>query len=281
MFHLLLLFYTLFEPFIHYIKNGLYLPISSQSRILENYYKYGEFFLNWSYQLYLGLSITDRNMNSNYNKMVFMANHSNFLDAYMVPVILKKVFPEHKQLFITKYGYSKLPVIGKFLKTNHILLKNNLQEDIQTIKNIAENCYQNNEKIIIIIFPEGKLRYNESIEKSIKWCNKNNLPQYYNCLAPRTNGIYTLLKYFQPDYIIQGLLKYDNDSDGKGRFKGVYYSDFIYGNFPNKLNISLELRKNKFNIENLKIFEEQFYHYWKINVDKKLFCNNDSILTLD
>lgn len=269
----ILIFRALYIAFKEMMKNGGKLNHESQKKYIKKVYKYGKKHLGWSYEYFTHNNLTSIiepvNLLKQPDNILFIGNHANFMDVFIIPYILTNQFPEHHITFITKDKYKSMPFIGPYLASHHILVKNKLEEDLALIKYKINLIKKKHKKTLVVLFPEGTFMEPYCKEKSDKWCDKLDIPWYKNVLAPRTNGIYTVLKTYQPNAIIQGLVAYDNNPL---LLKGVYYHDFLTGNFPTKAKFYLNLVETDFKsvMKNKELFNKQFYKYWHKNVDKLL-----------
>lgn len=229
-------------------------------RIINNIYYFGTKYLDWNINEFINL----RKLEKIPDKFVVISNHINYIDVIIVPYLLMNTFPEHKLIFITRDKYKYLPNIGKYLNNYNILIKNNLEEDLNNIRTKLTNFIKNNKKTMILIFPEGTFMCNDTIKASNEWCDKIEIQKYNKCLAPRINGIYSVLKTTQCDKILETSLIYtDNISNNKG----TMYSHILYDNFPKFCCVYMKFINNEFNLKNKKQFENEFYNYWRNTYD--------------
>lgn len=239
-----------------YIINKLRLSYKSFINVLSFAYLFGVKIIGWHINKFIKLPPMDDIPDN----IVAICNHINYIDVVIIPYILITTFPNHKLIFISKDKYSKLPIAGSYLSNNHILVKNNIEHDLNLINNKLTLFKKQNTKTITLIFPEGTFMEPETIKSSNKWCDKLYIQRFNHCLAPRINGIYTVLKIINPDKIIQCSIEYtDNPSNNKG----TEHSHLLYDYFPSYCCICMKLINNDFNLDNKNIFEKQFYSYWR------------------
>lgn len=260
--------YAILKAMKEYLINGFKLTKTAEINCVISYYNFGKWILNWNFNYIEDNKLKTLRDNNNYNKeerVLFMCNHVNFLDVFFIPYIFATKFPDYNVMYISKDKYRIIPFIGNYLYKQHILVKNNFEEDIKLIEDkVNEFNNKNINKTVIIIFPEGTLTTPEAMQKSREWCKKIDIESYNNVLAPRTTGIYTLLKSYKPTTIIQGIIKYENN---ELLDKGTYYSDFLKDRFPCKADIEFKKVDNKFNLNDKKEFDNEYYKYWKNNID--------------
>lgn len=220
-------------------------------------FKIGKFLHRWDFNI-------SRIQLPKSNSILFLCNHVNFIDIFIVNYILAIIYPKHHVVYITREEFAVIPIIGTYLKENHILVKNNFVEDKIRIENQLAELKRKHEKLIIVLFPEGCLYTKYNSLKSKKWCEKNNLPDYKNVLAPRINGVYTVLNAFKPEQVIQAVLLYPDNPE---KTKGAEYYHFIYDYFPRKCHIQLKDVSNIKPFYYSNNFNTNFYNYWKTYVD--------------
>jgi hypothetical protein len=253
--------YVLFE-YVYCFRD---LNYKSLKRVLSYSNWFGEKIIGWNTNTFI-------NINDKENipdKLVIISNHINFIDAVIIPNLLVNKFTEHKLMFITREKYGNIPIIGQYFRKNHILIKNNLEEDLQLIKKKINDFTKLNKKIIILIFPEGTFMTNNTIKNSNNYCNKISIQPYKRCLAPRTSGIFSILNIIKPTLIgVSSIIYTDNLQNNKG----TKYSHFLYDYFPKFCNVSLKLINiDKFNLENRKEFDDEFYEFWRNEYDTNIF----------
>lgn len=281
-----LILYAMYSSIVYYLSCWCNPNYTHHKKWIIDIYNFGMKYLGWSY-IFHNLSKTGNNPLINEhiktyktpNKILLLVNHVNFMDAFFIQYLIATEYSEYTALYITKSSYAKIPILGPYLSKNHILINNNVAEDIPLINDRITELEEKHEKLLIVLFPEGGLRYPLSIEKSNSWCNRINIPYYKNTLAPRINGIYTVLNAFKPDCILQGFFNYREDIINN--FKGINYSDILFDKLPKEVSFSIidnTLHFKKISVEDHTFFTQQFYSYWKIYVDNKLthyrFKNN-------
>lgn len=198
------------------------------------------------------------------DKVLLISNHVNFIDAFALNYVLAVRYPEYHTMYVTRTQFASIPIIGKYLRNNHILVQNNIEKDLVNMRKRIDELTNKHKKTILVLFPEGTLMDSTSREKSIKWCDKLGINHYQNVLAPRTTGLYHILREYQPSQVIQSIFRYDDDVDF---MCGNEYYHFLNNNFPTEINIAFNCVNEKFNVKNKELFAKQFYKYWKSNVD--------------
>lgn len=194
------------------------------------------------------------------NKILLISNHQNMIDFVHLQYFISVNFPMHKMLFVINSGYKSVPFFGKYMDNLAIPIEGNYAVDKQIIEKKI-NCHKD-EKVILVLFPEGKIIHKENVKKSIEWCKNNNIKSYTHTLAPRTKGIYTVLRSFNPDTVLQSYISYCDDIHHS---KGVEYIDFINGNLPRICNITIKKANLLINMSyhSFSTFEKKFYTYWR------------------
>jgi hypothetical protein len=261
--------FLLTTSFIYILTEYIYkfgdLGYTSFKKVINYFNWFGNKIIGWNINTFINIS------NNQYipDKLVIISNHINFIDAIIIPNLLVNKFPEHKLMFITREKYGGIPIIGQYFRKNHILIKNNLTEDLQLIEQKINDFTKLNEKIMILIFPEGTFMTNTTIKKSINYCNKISIQPYKRCLAPRTSGIFSILNIIKPSII--GVLSIIY-TDNLERNKGTEYAHLLYDYFPKFCNISLKLINiDNFNLGNRKEFDYEFYKFWRNEYDTNIF----------
>lgn len=236
------------------------LDYASFKKFISYMYWFGTKILGWNINNFLKLS-NNEDIPDNF---VVISNHINYIDVVIIPYLLITEFPDHKLIFITRHKYSKLPYVGKYMLNHHILIKNNLNEDLNNIRTILTSFINKNQKTITLIFPEGTFMANDTIEASNKWCAKLGIQPYTRCLAPRINGIFSVLNIIKPDKILETSIIYtDNISNNKG----TEHKHLLYDFFPQYSCVYMKFINNDFNLEDKKEFENKFYTYWRNTYD--------------
>ncbi len=153
-----------------------------------------------------------------------------------------------------------LPILGSFGTINDIglyfkNLKNSKKNIINSINNIKEG--------VLIIMPEGVIKSNKFIEKSIEFSKKNNLHVFNNLLYPRIKGLWliynTLKKQNKMGNIIDISIVIENFNK-----KQINMLDMLTKKFGNTyLNIkTLKINNNKINkYEDFKLW---FIKKWEL-----------------
>lgn len=236
------------------------------NKIADYSYYYTNKYMNWKHNLKTNLNIEKINK---LNKLLLISNHSNLSDFVHILYIMRTLFPEHKIMGVTLKMFVKIkvPYITEELENHHILLEGNYENDKLFIEKQLEKF--KNEKIIILLFPEGTIYNNREIRKSIEWCKKNNLKLFKETLCPRSKGLYTILDIFKPDYVIQALMTYKDDPE---RIKGNEFIHILENNFP--LLCDVELYKSDVidvfkKSKDMDDFTNLFYNYW-YDIDDKI-----------
>lgn len=254
MFYTLFILYSLFYLIYQFVISFGNFKQEQFNICLKKFFNFGKNYLGWKVKLFNNIDkLTD-------NKVVLYCNHINYIDVFIIPYILTLNYPEYKIMYISRHKYAKLPIVGKYLLKNHILIKNNLVEDITLIKKKLDEFEKNNDKIILVIFPEGTFMCPDTIKASNKWCDKMVIEPYKNCLAPRTSGIYSVLKILKPEKIIEATIDYP---DNPKKNKGTEYYHILFDYFPKNAVVSMKLIDNNFNLTSKENFETEYYEYWR------------------
>lgn len=261
-----------------------------QNNVIDNVFNYTNNFMNWkiNYNFDNNGSIED-NLNGfqNDKRIIMLSNHVNLCDIFTVLAMVRKTFPNHKIIGVTKKQFDSIPLFNKYLKNCSILLdsnKNKNNKHKEYLNDIYDNLIDKNEyeiinqietltkdcKSIVVLFPEGRIYSNESVKKSNDWCDKNSLEKYNHVLAPRYGALYKLLKYYDPSTVLINHIIYTDDLYNN---KGKEYIDLLSGKLPKKSNMiikdysilidyyNVSRLKNNEN-DSLKYFEACFNNVW-------------------
>lgn len=266
-----------------------------QQNWLDSAFSYAENFMGWESTFEFineNVSVFDNDFEDfeNDERIIMLSNHVNLCDIFTVLNMVRKNFPEHIIIGVTKKHFANIPLIGKYMAQCSILLDDNKtkNDNNNTINdNDNENCELINKneyeiikqietltkdcKSVIVLFPEGTVYWDKAIEKSNNWCNKLNINCYENVLAPRYKALYSLLKYYNPNSVLMNHLIYTDDLENK---KGMYYSNFLTGNLPKKSKMVVKNFSNIIDIYNVSrlestdekqflYFESAFYNNWR------------------
>lgn len=245
-------------------------------------------FLGWKQKI-LYHSTHFRNKLAIPNHILYISNHVSLVDFFHFIEYFQNHHPEHHIILVTKQLYSKIPIMGKIIKNNCILLQSDFKKDEIEIKKSITQIKNTHSKTITLFFPEGKIYNQEAIDRSNAWCDKLNINRFNNVLSPHYKGLYYLIKYYKPEQINMCLLKFDDDVKNK---KGKEFYQYITGYIPRESTILIKpankiykyFHKNELIISkntdyfnentssNLDYFQKKFYKYWR-NIDRKLERN--------
>ena len=218
--------------------------------------------LNKSFNKYLGWKTNITFNAKNYgNKILLMSTHKSLVDFVHISFLTSKLFPDHRKVYIMKDFMTKVPIIKKYVKENSIVVTSN-KKSTEMQFNILDNI-NTNDKIIIIIFPEGGIYNDDNREKSDNFCEKNGIKKFFNVLSPRTKGIWTILNKMNIDTILQTKITYEDDLFD---MKGKLYKDFLFWNIPSICNLEVDNVTNNFK-DNITMdynkFDQKFFDYWR------------------
>ncbi len=136
--------------------------------------------------------LSDRNL--------VLCNHPSYWDWILLLTILK-----HKTCyFIMNNKTRDIPWVGKIISNHHICLDK--IDDISVIKQRMDDITKNPE-YTIIIFPEGTNMCQNTLNKSLQYCNENNIDNFKKLLCPKYKGLEILL-FYPFDKIIDATIFY-------------------------------------------------------------------------
>lgn len=192
-------------------------------------------------------------------RIVILSNHQNMIDFVHLQYFVSNNFPEHIPVFVINNRYSSVPLYGRYVDKFTIPIHGDITKDSITIERKINEL--KDKKVVIILFPEGKIYEKENIDKSNSWCKKQNIENYTNVLCPRTKGLYTIINKFKPDVMLQSYLTYSDDIHHE---KGKQYTDFINGNLPRIANLDIrKINMDTFKLNTIEEFTNTFYAYWR------------------
>lgn len=201
------------------------LDLNSQNRTFTFITKYFcDFFYNIKYYIY-----HDINNVKQYNNILLICNHINFLDNMILIRYCLEYFPEYSIHFVYGDCSNKIPFIKEYLKTYYISSSElNNKDDFESKINFLNNI---SKKKIIILFPEGKLLLERYKLKSIEYCIKNKI-KLNHLLCPYQTG-YEILKH-QTDIILDVTIMYSklNNYINKSNIFGNYILSDLNDNPP-------------------------------------------------
>lgn len=143
-----------------------------------------------------------------YNKSnkvdIFMANHISSIDIFINFAMFVKN-DTRKMYIILKNQILMYPIIGPhFTSTRDLKLHRKIDMDKENIEKFVNSV----DNAVIFIYPEGTRKTQKKYEKSVKYCQENNLPVLNNLLFPKMRGIHliisTLIKNNKMGNLIDG-----------------------------------------------------------------------------
>ncbi len=194
-------------------------------------------------------------------RILFLSNHQNLIDIFHIQEYLYNYYYDYRPIFICNKGLSNIWLFGNYIKNNHIVIENNTEKDVENIINIITKY--KDDKIIVVLFPEGRIFCEGNIIKSNEWCKKNDIEPYTTTLCPRIKGMYTIFKTIQFDKILQCHISYSDDIRHE---KAIYYEDYLVNNLPRVSDLYIKnITSILYDIINLPEteFAKKIYEYWK------------------
>jgi hypothetical protein len=161
--------------------------------------------------------------------------------------------------FIVADWVGKIPLAG-FGEKHFIKVKRDWTSDKETL---SQTISQMPEDAIVFIFPEGTTFCPGSLEKTVDYARKNNLPVFKHLMCPRYKGLELLLKVGKWDYMYDLTLHYP-----ERRINPFMGSDFEYlnwGNYPRTCRVEWHKLK-EIPEDNI---EKWLLHLWE-RKDKRL-----------
>lgn len=248
---ILLIFYYL----VIILNYGFKLPSLALNKIGHVQYKLGTKLFGWKLNY-------PQNYISPKNRILIMANHSNYLDGFFILKYLSDFFPQHKVYIILKKSLGDIPIIGQVIKSNFICLNRDYEQDKVVFKQkFSEISVDSDSKqpSIVLIFPEGTIRCPETIQNSLDYCQTKSIQPFNYLLTPRIRGLELIQKLYKPEQVIDLTLIYDNQADASVAKSGL---DMIMNKVPKSVQIEHQEITGNLN-------QESVYNIWK-NKDEQL-----------
>jgi len=199
---------------------------------------------------------------------VVLCNHVSTIDFLMLIYYLNCFqIAGHGMKFILWDNLLYKPGIGIILYAQtDIKIKRKWEDDREAINKQIDNInVNNNEKQVILIFPEGTRMTSDKLANAQQFSKDNNLPIYNNLQVPKTKGTWTMIKQL-------------NDTNKLGRVwdlslimpkylrKSCYISDlaedYKLGNVFTILR-ELDIKPIMNDLSDMTKFKEWFLQMWK------------------
>lgn len=194
---------------------------------------------------------------------LILANHPNFMDGFYLVLwaIHQNILPRIR--FIVADWVGKIPLSG-FGDHHFIKVKRDWISDKETL---TQAISQMPEDAIVFILPEGTTFCPGSLEKTIDYARKHNIPEFNYLLSPRYKGLELILQIGKWDSIYDLTLHYPERKSNP--FIGSDFEYINWGNYPRTCSIELHKIKDipKDNIE------KWLYHLWQ-RKDVRLKANS-------
>lgn len=195
-------------------------------------YYYSCFYL--SIFTFLGISIYYKGDDIIDDHILWISNHRSKLDGILLQAIT--VYKNNFSMGISKYNIKYIPILNsltRFYKT--IFIKRKIEHAKEKLMMAA--IISKNEKLSIILFPEGTTLSIDSKKKSDKYAKENELQLTSNTLIPRLTGFEILKKYGDFTLIGNILIRYSNPSIPNCQAHS--YLDLFYL-FPSEIYIDVK-----------------------------------------
>jgi 1-acyl-sn-glycerol-3-phosphate acyltransferase len=249
---------------IDYIYQILFNEQFNISEYIKRLFILNRYILNWTIKSN-ELNYIDKNS----ERILVLFTHPKITDGIFALKYLTSEYPNHKVVFVVKKELVDMFLLGDYFKNNFICLEKDYSKDETYIVETLTKIMEEHEKIVIGMFPEGTTYCFETVEKSNKWCDNNNIPRFRRLLCPRTRGFELIKNLFNPTQMLNNIIYYEDDIN------------------HNKTNYEIDLLKfdivHKCNIISESIVEDDIYKVWRRN-DKLLdkiytYQSNDSKYT--
>ena len=192
------------------------------------------------------------------NTILELFTHPKVTDGIFILKHLTDKYPNHKIIFVVKKELVNMILLGEYFEKNFLCIEKDYSKDEKYISDTLTQYIQKYNKIVLAIFPEGTTFCKETIEKSNKWCDDNNIMRFKRVLCPRIRGYELIKRILKPQQIVNNIIYYEDDID---QTKTNYEEDLL------KFDIVHKCKIISYSVES--------------NVDiNKLWRKNDMILEL-
>jgi hypothetical protein len=217
---------------IDYIYQTIFNEKFNIAAYIKRLFILNKYLLNWSIKS-KELNYIDKNS----ERILALFTHPKITDGIFALKYLITEYPEHEVVFVVKKELVDTFLVGDYFKNNFICLEKDYSKDEEYIIETLTNIMKTYQKIVIAIFPEGTTHCFETIDKSNKWCDNNNIARFKRLLCPRTRGFELIKNIFNPTQIINNILYYEDDVN---HTKTNYEIDLLKFDIVHKCNIISE-----------------------------------------
>ena len=205
--------------------------------------------------------------NNNKKHSIVISNHLSHFDFLYIWSLLsvKERLSNINFKSISYYYLYLFPGIGTMISlSGSMLTSDNKEKSLDSI----EKCKINNNDVIMI-YPEGGVLYQSALDKSNKYCDKNNIEKTKNCLYPRTGAINTLHKNNHIDTIYTFTQQFDKP-----------HTKEIYGLFDTSIPDKVYFKFDKVKTDNPEMDTINFFRNTDTHLDKKLDKDEYSLVKI-
>jgi len=183
---------------------------------------------------FLGIKIIvtgDINLRKSQERSIIILNHRTRLDWMFIWPLYSRFQSLDKLKVVLKAELKHVPGPGWSMQhAGYVFLQRSMAKDEQTMRDMSLYYKECRLPFSLLIFPEGTNLTPETLLKSDKFAQDNNVKPYEYCLHPRTTGFKYLLNTMRKDGII------DNVDDITVAYEGEKYPvselDFVQGLIP-------------------------------------------------
>lgn len=175
-----------------------------------------------------------------YNDIILLSVcHQNYLDFIVLNEFLTIQYPAYRPIFVmSEFSIRLFPFLKNFLKQGHVIVHKGYHFHIDEIKMKLFTMGYPTKKIIMVVFPEGKLFTKYNLEKSINYSysqsnsSDETPPQTFEfVLRPYEkayNELYNMVRQISPNsFTSHGLVLFYPECPKKS-FRFCNFYDFIF-----------------------------------------------------
>ncbi|CBH11183.1 acetyltransferase, putative [Trypanosoma brucei gambiense DAL972] len=156
---------------------------------------------------------------------LIILNHRCHLDWLVMFPFLARAGIAKSLRIVLKVGLSRVPIFGWSMQLfRYLFLTRKWASDRSHVVRMMD-YYKNSDGTVVFLFPEGTDLTESSVKKSNAYALRNNLPQFYQVLNPRSTGMIEM----------KNMIGAENIDEIVDVTMG--YTDFVRGERPNEASL--------------------------------------------